>query len=129
MIMSNLQLHGVTVQKKIKVSLKINIHLKSQNPNKFQIYSKINELNNLKNKIIIKIIISMVKTLALMVQIHQVILKIQKRKLALLWFKILKKFLLQNEPKKELDKILQNRIRERRIVDMKIIMHFLMNLL
>jgi hypothetical protein len=83
MIMSNHLLHGVTVPKKIKVSLKINILLKNRNQSMFQINFKINEKSSLKNKIVIKIIISMGKTLTLMDQIHQVTLKILKRKLVL----------------------------------------------
>lgn len=125
--MINPLLLGVIVPKKIKVNLKINILLKNQNQNIFKINFKINEKNSLKSKTVIKIIILMGKTLTPMAQIHQVISKIQKRKLVLLWYKILKKYLLQNELKKEQGKILQNKKEVGGKVNLKIIMHFLRN--
>ena len=125
--MINPLLLGVIVPKKIKVNLKINILLKNQNLNIFKINFKINEKNSLKSKTVIKIIILMGKTLTPMAQIHQVISKIQKRKLVLLWYKILKKYLLQNELKKEQGKILQNKKEVGGKVNLKIIMHFLRN--
>jgi hypothetical protein len=126
MIMINLQLLGVIVPKKIKVNLKINIPLKNLNLNIFQINSKIQEKNSLKNMTVLKINILIGKIQTLIVQIHQVIYKIKKRKLVLLWYKILKKYLLQNELKKDQDTILLNKKKEG--VNLKIIMHFLKNL-
>ena len=125
--MINPLLLGVIVPKKIKVNLKINILLKNQNQNIFKINFKINEKKSIKSKTVIKIIILMGKTLTPMAQIHQVISKIQKRKLVLLWYKILKKYLLQNELKKEQGKILQNKKEVGGKVNLKIIMHFLRN--
>ena len=63
-------------------------------------------------------------------QIHLVISKIQKRKLALLWYKTLKKYLLPNELKKGRDRILQNQKNKREEggkVNMKIMIPFLKN--
>ena len=125
--MINPLLLGVIGPKKIKVSLKINILLKNQNQNIFKINFKINEKKSIKSKTVIKIIILMGKTLTPMAQIHQVISKIQKRKLVLLWYKILKKYLHQNELKKEQGKILQNKKEVGGKVNLKIIMHFLRN--
>jgi hypothetical protein len=124
--MINPQLLGVIVPKKIKVNLKINIPLKNLNLNIFQINSKIQEKNSLKNMTVLKINILIGKIQTLIVQIHQVIYKIKKRKLVLLWYKILKKYLLQNELKKDQDTILLNKKKEG--VNFKIIMHFLKNL-
>lgn len=61
-------------------------------------------------------------------QIHPAILKIPKRKLVLLWYRILKKYILRNELKKDLDRALQNQKRKKEKgekVNSKIIIHFL----
>lgn len=134
----NLQLPGVIVPKKTKVKiLKINILNLIQNQKIFKQKFMIKEKSRLKFKIILKKIVMQMIKIFMMIkclmftlkgQIHPAILKIQKRKLVLLWYKILRKYIHLNELKRGLDRTLRNQKRNREEggkVNLKIIIPFL----
>lgn len=137
-VTGNLQLPGVIVPKKTKVKiLKINILNLIQNQKIFKQKFMIKEKSRLKFKIILKKIVMQMIKIFMMIkclmftlkgQIHPAILKIQKRKLVLLWYKILRKYIHLNELKRGLDRTLRNQKRNREEggkVNLKIIIPFL----